>query len=416
MAHWFHRNPLKATAHVGFEMKGVLTSPQASKICSELRLRRDQLLEHLKDANNDTAIVEDDFHTYLALFYGFFTAIDEKGGDSKLKPLIRFKWTSSMLGGLATELSDSWFEVLNMSINMALWYTKHAARVAGRDEVSEAQAKEVHTSLRKAAGLFQFVKENASKVSETPAAGSDLDANVLSAYINQSTAEAQEVTVARAIELKHSPSLVSALAKETADLFTAADKTLQGLDQNIFMKWRRYCQLKAQFYMTYAYGFLGESLLAEDKCGEAVRACKEGESCMTYAEQFCKEYAKAQGPGLTAKPEQHLFFRRINPILKRHMDKAERENGFIYHQKVPQECPELQGKATHGLVKAEQFALPPPSSLWNPTVYQSFDINKTSMPDFSKSKKSTKDLPAVKEAPIYQTDKDPNNSSGCVVS
>lgn len=50
---------------------------------------------------------------------------------------------------------------------------------------------------------------------------------------------------------------------------------------------------------------------------------------MNYAEEYCKEYAKAEGPGMNAKPEKHLFFRRIKPILKRHMDKAERENGFM---------------------------------------------------------------------------------------
>lgn len=33
MAHWFHRNPLKATAPVSFNFYGVAGSPAASKIC-----------------------------------------------------------------------------------------------------------------------------------------------------------------------------------------------------------------------------------------------------------------------------------------------------------------------------------------------------------------------------------------------
>lgn len=60
--------------------------------------------------------------------------------------------------------------------------------------------------------------------------GSDFDPAVLRAYIQQCTAEAQEVTVARAIELKHSPGLISALAHETSQLFAKA-----GLSQFLFV-------------------------------------------------------------------------------------------------------------------------------------------------------------------------------------
>lgn len=44
-----------------------------------------------------------------------------------------------------------------MAINMALWYTKHAAKLAGADEIKEESAKEAHKCLRKAAGLFDAV-------------------------------------------------------------------------------------------------------------------------------------------------------------------------------------------------------------------------------------------------------------------
>lgn len=49
--------------------------------------------------------------------------------------------------------------------------------------------------------------------------GCDMDSNVLDAYIGQCIAEAQEITIARAIELKHRPSLISALAIETANKY-----------------------------------------------------------------------------------------------------------------------------------------------------------------------------------------------------
>ena len=76
-----------------------------------------------------------------------------------------------------------------------------------------------------------------------------------------------------------------------------SDKCIGSFDPTTFDKWRRYFQLKHRFYLAYAYAYLGESLLAEDKCGMAVRACKEGIASYELAEDFCAKYAKATGPG-----------------------------------------------------------------------------------------------------------------------
>ena len=60
---------------------------------------------------------------------------------------------------------DALFEALNMLINVALWFTKHAAKIAGaKDEPSMDEAKEVHKCLRKAAGIFKFIKENVGRL------------------------------------------------------------------------------------------------------------------------------------------------------------------------------------------------------------------------------------------------------------
>lgn len=60
------------------------------------------------------------------------------------------------------------------------------------------EAKDIHTSLRKAAGLIRFVKDTlVPQLVEKSRDGSDLDIRVIGAYLNQCTAEAQEVTIAR---------------------------------------------------------------------------------------------------------------------------------------------------------------------------------------------------------------------------
>lgn len=96
------------------------------------------------------------------------------------------------------------------------------------------------------------------------------------AYVHQCSAEAQEVTIARAIELKHSSSLISALANETSKIFLAAASSVKALDaikvnlirfavktvltnrKFLFMfrclqfgKWMRYFQFKSYFYEAY---------------------------------------------------------------------------------------------------------------------------------------------------------------------
>ncbi|CAI5451023.1 unnamed protein product [Caenorhabditis angaria] len=424
MSHWFHRNPIKPTEFAKFELKGVLTTDTTSKICGELRLRRDKLLSHFKNAANDLTEVNTDFTEYLRLFAGFLVEIQPPGSNkeageknSKLIPLQRFKWGNSMLVSTPTEVSDAWFEALSMIQNMAIWLTKHAAWVAGKDEVRDSEAKECLQCLRQASGMFSYVKDESSRLSgANDNEGSDFDPKVQETYILTAIAEAQEIIVARAIEMKHNDLLISSLSAHTSSIFSKADQCLSNLPDEIFSRWRKYLQLKHHFYLAYAYAFLGQSQLSEDKCGDAVRSCKTGMSEYSIAKEMAAMYAVAPGPGSRIKPEQHLFFRKIEPLLNRHLEKAERENGFIYHQKVPDEVATLDSEITYGIAKPEEFKYPRPAEIWNTAVYAAFDISKATMPDFSKMKKSSKKLDSVQEEKIYQTEKDPNNSSGCVIA
>lgn len=59
------------------------------------------------------------------------------------------------------------------------------------------------------------------------------------------------VTVARAVELKHNPSLISALANETSKLFMDAANTLRPFKPEISAQWIKYLELKSAFYLSY---------------------------------------------------------------------------------------------------------------------------------------------------------------------
>ena len=59
------------------------------------------------------------------------------------------------------------------------------------------------------------------------------------------------VTVARAVELKHNSSLISALANETSKLFMDAANTLRPFKVEISGQWIKYLELKSMFYKSY---------------------------------------------------------------------------------------------------------------------------------------------------------------------
>merc|ERR1712126_696484 len=430
MAHWFHRNPLKATAPTNFEVKMVVQDVEALKVLSDLKQSRARMLELLPDPHHDIPKIESALKLYLAVLRGFLeppsnqnNKSDEEGAPtsgtraSKLRLAVRFRWSQSMLGTSTPEAqNDAAFEVANMLMNVAFWHMKHAAMIAAKDDLKIEEAKDIHTSLRKAAGLINFVKDTLiPQLIEKPVSGSDLDVRVVSAYMNQCTAEAQEVTIARAIELKHNPGLISALAHETSKMFTTAADNLHTLDQTKFGHWRAYFELKSQFYLSYAYNYLGESLLAEDKCGEAIRCLQESKACYSKAGLLATEYAKNKGAGTTARPEKHTFFKRLSPMLNRTLEKCERENGFIYHQKVPYDPVELPINAqTHGLVAPEPYEIPGVSPLWTTMAYAAFDDSKLAADDKTKSKAAKKaegDLKPVKEVPITENEEGNKNES-----
>ena len=58
MAHWFHRNPLKATSVQQFQINMVAQDVDALKICSDLKNARARILELLPDPHHTNEQVE----------------------------------------------------------------------------------------------------------------------------------------------------------------------------------------------------------------------------------------------------------------------------------------------------------------------------------------------------------------------
>ncbi|XP_041258346.1 BRO1 domain-containing protein BROX isoform X2 [Onychostruthus taczanowskii] len=379
MTHWFHRNPLKATAPISFNYYGVTTTPAATKVCNDLRLSRTQLLELFTDSSCNPEIMKNAADLYFSLLQGFILSLDDSSQECKLRYIQNFKWTDTLQGQVPS--------------------------------ITEDEAKDVHRSLKIAAGIFKHLKESHIPKLITPVEkGRDLEARLIDSYIIQCQAEAQEVTIARAIELKHNPGLIAALAYETANFYQKADQTLSSLVPAYAGKWRKYLNLKSCFYMAYAYCYHGQTLLASDKCGEAIRSLQESEKFFAKAEALCKEYGETKGPGTTAKPSGHLFFRKLGSLIKNTLEKCQRENGFIYFQKVPAEAPQLELKANYGLVEPVPFEFPALNAHWTPEAVAAFDLTKRPKEDAAKPK------PDEEIKPLKEPNIKPQKDSGCQIS
>lgn len=54
-----------------------------------------------------------------------------------------------------------------------------------------------------------------------------------------------------------------------------------------------------------------------------------------------------------------------------------------YFHKIPEEPPELELKATHGLASPQEYSMPAPHALWSADTYAGFDASKASPPQVS---------------------------------
>ena len=88
-------------------------------------------------------------------------------------------------------------------------------------------------------------------------------------------------------------------------------------------------------------------MLAQEKCGESVKALQHSSACelcyfapsviqhhlvlAVYAEveKLCVRYSRTKGPGTIARPERHPFFQKLGPMVKSSLEKSTRENGFM---------------------------------------------------------------------------------------
>ena len=126
-----------------------------------MKQSRLRILELIPDPHHDVQQMETAMKLYFSLLRGFleFTTSEGSASASKLRHSLRFRWSQSLFANSSTPAeaqNDAVFEAANLMMNLAFWHMKHAAMVAAKPDLDMDEAKKVHTSLRKAAGIVLF--------------------------------------------------------------------------------------------------------------------------------------------------------------------------------------------------------------------------------------------------------------------
>ncbi|KTF87864.1 hypothetical protein cypCar_00044683, partial [Cyprinus carpio] len=198
------------------------------------------LLDMFTDATCTPEIMKKSSDEYFSLIQAFILPLDGTTQENKLRFIQNFKWTDTLQGNITSAQQDAVFELVSMAFNVAIWYSKFASRLAGKENITEDEAKDVHKSLKIAAGIFKTLKR-----------------------VQRDTPDTEIIHFRCSLEI----------------FKRSSDHTLNTLDPECSSKWKKYLQLKQHFYMAYAHCYHGQTLLAGDKCGEAIRSLQEAEKC-----------------------------------------------------------------------------------------------------------------------------------------
>ncbi|UJR26125.1 hypothetical protein I4U23_007471 [Adineta vaga] len=400
--HWFHRNPLKSTGIVSFDHRTSPSSTDAMQICSQLRQLRLELLQSLCNPMLETPAVRDLFDKYISFLTGFITAPDGVSDDSKLRYTTKFYWSDSLTKTeTITDIQDAQFEICCMTLNMAMWYTKHAAYVASKSSTpSDKDALDVHKSLRIAAGMFKHVMDvEAQKLHNVKLPlCSDVNEKILAAYYYSCLGEFHEVTLARAINAKQDNTLISGISNQISQYFEMGGQQLTSFDDKVVGQWRMYFGLKAKFYLAEARAYQALEFLKKNDAPNALRIAEEASKIQQQAASFCEQYSKTKGAG---SPQRHPFFLQLDSLIRRVQSTIEFENNVMHHKRAATDLLPLEGNATHGILPAEEYIPAKLNSLFSADAYRAFDIGRNVGKPY-KEDKHARDVKEAREIPIPQ--------------
>jgi len=429
--YWFHRNAFKFTNQLEFQAPELCNEGECAKLLADLKMSRMDLVQSMYDYGVKRESLRQKYDRYFELLQGLYSSplggdvvkkvtdanklgpigatdgnkslmdkLNDKVGVLKvnahkqcsvsLRHVFPFRWTDSLSIKPFTDPSldrvDAGNDLIGLTINFGIALMKRASMLSAKESNDMNDAKEIHTCLKQASGVFEFTRDNLTHLLLQPVSNeatpyTDVDTRVLSCYALQCKAETLEVTIARGIALEHKENLIASLSNDAQILYQEAYDSLKNTyDDNKIdtpLKWMKYFELKQKFYFAMSRAYWGLSLLEDqEKSGEAIAHLKQAKESLANTTKLGKSYVKAVGAGTVAKPHEHPFFNKVHTKVDQVLEKCERENNMLYYQKVPEHPTPPTFKDMKKLADPEEFKLPEMSKIFTPRLYESFYATK----------------------------------------
>jgi len=168
-------------------------------------------------------------------------------GRSPLRYAVSFGWGELLAApSRSSACADAAYELASALVAGGVWCMRRAGALCETSTagVAPEPAAQAFKLLKRGAGLFQFVAARASSLL-APGASADCCPELLQAAAACCLADAQTITVLRAVRKGNAPALIAALARDGADQYQAAAASLagvsgaQGCKLLVYLQWKK---------------------------------------------------------------------------------------------------------------------------------------------------------------------------------
>mmetsp|Transcript_30545 Transcript_30545/g.86338 ORF Transcript_30545/g.86338 Transcript_30545/m.86338 type:complete len:523 (+) Transcript_30545:139-1707(+) len=257
------------------------------------------------------------------------------------------------------------FESAMLLLSHALWKAHAAALIANSRQqpgspergLSSERTAEAYRLLREAAGLASALQADPFLAAATRSGAGDLRPSLLAALEALWLADAESLTVGRALSKGTSHPLVAAVAADCCELYRKAEKCPPAAAWGSTIV--AYARFKAGSMSAYAHISNAQHLLDQELAADAMRSAREAKDLLataaTNVEAFDRQLPKLQRDGISHGP----FLTHLRQTVERAADRIQRINSMVHYKAEAPQLPPLPEPSR--LVQPLPLELPPVS-------------------------------------------------------
>ncbi|XP_076057743.1 tyrosine-protein phosphatase non-receptor type protein myopic isoform X2 [Oratosquilla oratoria] len=232
------------------------------------------------------------------------------------------------------------------------------------------------THFQCAAWAFQHLRENFPQSRD-----SDLSPTLLTFMYNLSLAQAQECILEKSMTDNRKPTIIAKVATQVVEYLKSAHKTIDAnksqdvsvieiVGPRLIKMWKRYCDFKMTYYNSVALLYQGMQAEEQQKMGERLAYYQAAMDRLSEANKLSKNLEKQDEHDTLSKSSQAMAEVDAQQMLEESLTftldvlggkftAAQKENEFVYHEKVPPATSLIEVKGA-SLVKGIPFSVTDP--------------------------------------------------------